>query len=234
MAVFRDYVVHTPEEIERIRKAMSMTAQVRDQLVDLIRPGMSTLQIDNLAGELIRATGGTSGFLNYHGFPGNICISLNDEVVHGIPSKRKIKNGDLVVTNNNKVVCIAGVIGDSSTMISQNTKNIALEVALFDGSTIMNSAKRYGIMTVAATNYSKNAVDRYNPLSASDMACDLLIKYADAKVVSIYTSLLQRFGWHSKRQLRKHYITKRITRSVYPFPERICSEQTGIFFQNKI
>ena len=97
----------------------------------------------------------------------------------------EIKNGDLVVTNNNKVVCIAGVIGDASTMISENTKNIALEVALFDGSTIMNSAKRYGIMTVAATNYSKNAVDRYNPLSASDMACDLLIKYADAKVVSI-------------------------------------------------
>ena len=92
--------------------------------------------------------------------------------------------GDLVVTNNNKVVCIAGVIGDASTMISEQTTNIALEAALFDGPTILNSAKRYGIMTVAATNYSKNAVDRYNTLSASDMACALLVLYADAKKVS--------------------------------------------------
>ncbi|MBE6368560.1 MAG: type I methionyl aminopeptidase [Lentisphaerae bacterium] len=90
MALFRDYVVHTPEEIERIRVAMQMTVQVRDQLVELVRPGMSTLQIDTLAGDLIRATGGTSGFLNYHGFPGNICISLNDEVVHGIGSPHRI------------------------------------------------------------------------------------------------------------------------------------------------
>ena len=64
MAFFRDFVVHTPEEIERIRVAMQMTAQVRDQLVELVRPGMSTLQIDMLAGDLIQAAGGTSGFLH--------------------------------------------------------------------------------------------------------------------------------------------------------------------------
>ena len=97
----------------------------------------------------------------------------------------EIHNGDLVVTNNNKVVCIAGVIGDASTMISESTTNIALEAALFDGNTIMNSCKRYGLLTVAATNYSKNAVDRYNTIKASDMAADLLVKYADAKKVSL-------------------------------------------------
>ena len=97
----------------------------------------------------------------------------------------EIVNGDLVVTNNNKVVCIAGVIGDASTMISETTTNIALEAALFDGVTIANSAKRYGLMTVAATNYSKRAVDRYNTIKASDMAADLLVKYAGAKEVSI-------------------------------------------------
>ena len=96
----------------------------------------------------------------------------------------EIKKGDIVVTNNNKVVCIAGVIGDASTMISEQTKNIALEAALFDGTTIMNSCKRYGLMTVAATNFSKNAVDRYNVLAAARMACQLLVEYADAKVVS--------------------------------------------------
>ena len=96
----------------------------------------------------------------------------------------EIKKGDIVVTNNNKVVCIAGVIGDASTMISEQTKNIALEAALFDGTTIMNSCKSYGLMTVAATNFSKNAVDRYNVLAAAMMACQLLVEYADAKVVS--------------------------------------------------
>ncbi len=96
-----------------------------------------------------------------------------------------IEKNDLVVTNNDEVVCIAGVIGSASTMIRENTKNIALEVALFDGTTIMNSCKKYGLMTVAATNYSKNAVDNYQPLMASDMACDLLVLYAEAKKVSI-------------------------------------------------
>ncbi len=96
----------------------------------------------------------------------------------------QLENNDLAVTNNDEVVCIAGVIGNASTMISDSTKNIALEAALFDGNRIMNSCKKYGILTVAATNYSKNAVDRYNTIKASDLACNLLVKYADAKKVS--------------------------------------------------
>lgn len=96
----------------------------------------------------------------------------------------EIKSGDLVVTNNDEVVCIAGVIGGNSSMIDESTTEIALETALFDGITIANSAKRYGLSTVAATNYSKNAVDRYNPLYATKMACDLLVKYASATCVS--------------------------------------------------
>ncbi|MBE6379419.1 MAG: type I methionyl aminopeptidase [Lentisphaerae bacterium] len=113
MAFFRDFVVHTPEEIERIRVAMQMTAQVRDQLVELVRPGMSTLQIDMLAGDLIQAAGGTSGFLNYHGFPGNICISLNDEVVHGIGvANRIVQESDIVSVDIG--VKYNGAVGDSA------------------------------------------------------------------------------------------------------------------------
>lgn len=110
---------------------------------------------------------------------------MNAKVVALDEKEYELVSGDLAVTNNDKVVCIAGVIGDASTMISEATTNIALEAALFDGPTIMNSCKRYGILTVAATNYSKNAVDRYNVIKASDMACDLLVKYADAKKVSV-------------------------------------------------
>lgn len=109
---------------------------------------------------------------------------VNTKVLALDDKEYELTSGDLAVTNNNNVVCIAGVIGNHSTMINDNTTTIALEVALFDGPTIMNSCKKYGIMTVAATNYSKNAVDKYNVLKASDMACDLLVKYADAKNVS--------------------------------------------------
>ena len=76
-------IIHTPEEIARIRRAALITASVRDDLAALARPGMTTFELDRLAGELIARTGGTSAFKNYDGFPGNLCISLNDEVIHG-------------------------------------------------------------------------------------------------------------------------------------------------------
>jgi len=122
----------------------------------------------------------------------------------------QINNGDLVVTNNNQVVCIAGVIGDASTMISEKTTNIALEAALFDGTTIMNSCKKYGILTVAATNYSKNAVDRYNTLKASDMAASLLVKYADAKKVSVASEYDRREFKNRKINVTLDFINNRL------------------------
>ena len=84
MIVRRNTVIHTPEEIVRIRRAAQLTASVRDDVARLAVPGMTTRELDDLAGSLIAATGGESAFLGYGGFPGNICISVNDEVVHGI------------------------------------------------------------------------------------------------------------------------------------------------------
>ena len=77
-------IIHTPEEISRIRRAAMITASVRDDLAAMARPGMTTFELDLLAGELIARTGGKSAFKNYCGFPGNICISVNDVVIHGI------------------------------------------------------------------------------------------------------------------------------------------------------
>ena len=77
-------IIHTPEEISRIRRAAMITASVRDDLAAMARPGMTTFELDCLAGELITRTGGKSAFKNYCGFPGNICISVNDVVIHGI------------------------------------------------------------------------------------------------------------------------------------------------------
>lgn len=113
---FRDCVIHTPEEIGRIRVAAAKTAEVRDRLAELVRPGMTTLQIDLLAGELIHAVGGESAFLNYRGFPGNICISVNDEVVHGIGvDSRIVQERDIVSLDIG--VSYGGAVGDSAITV---------------------------------------------------------------------------------------------------------------------
>lgn len=128
----------------------------------------------------------------------------------------QIQQQDLVVTNGKEVGCIAGVIGSQSTMIDENTHTLAVEAALFNGNAILNSCKKYGIMTVAATNYSKNAVDRYKVLEASDMACDLLIRYADAKKVSLPDEYDQRKLSEREIEIDTAYIAKRIG---YPYSD---------------
>lgn len=107
-------VIHTAREIRGIRAAARATAVVLRDLCETVRPGMSTLDIDRLAGDLIRQTGGTSAFHGYRGFPAQICISVNDEVVHGIGRPdRTIEPGDLVSLDVG--VCLDGYIGDTAT-----------------------------------------------------------------------------------------------------------------------
>ena len=106
-------VIHTAEEIVRIRRAAALTAQVRDEIPKLAKPGMTTFDLDQLAGELIRATGGRSAFLNYRGYPGNICISVNDEVVHGIGRPDRILL-DTDVVSIDVGVEFDGAMGDTA------------------------------------------------------------------------------------------------------------------------
>ena len=115
----RNQNVHTADEIVRIRHAAAVTAQVRDQIAAAIRPGMTTMDVDVLAGELIRASGGKSAFLNYHGYPGNICISVNEEVVHGIASPRRVI-GERDIVSIDVGVEIDGAIGDTAVTVSMD------------------------------------------------------------------------------------------------------------------
>ena len=106
-------IIHTPEEITRIRRAAAVTACVRDEIAAMARPGMSTFELDQLAGELINRTGGISAFKNYCGYPGNICISMNDTVIHGIGTP------DQIITENDIIsidvgVKIDGALGDTA------------------------------------------------------------------------------------------------------------------------
>lgn len=84
-------------EIELMREAGKLLGKAHDELGKAIRPGMSTKEVDRIGEEIIRSYGCIPSFLNYNGFPASICVSVNEEVVHGIPSKHRIlQDGDIV------------------------------------------------------------------------------------------------------------------------------------------
>lgn len=89
--------IKSAREIELMREAGRILASVHEQLGAALRPGMSTMEIDRLGEKLIRGYGCVPSFKNYNGYPASICVSVNDEVVHGIPNKHHIlREGDIV------------------------------------------------------------------------------------------------------------------------------------------
>ena len=89
--------IKTDEEIELMRQSGHLLAKVHEELREAIRPGISTLELDEIGERTIRALGGIPNCKNYEGFPSSVCISVNDEVVHGIPSADRIlEEGDIV------------------------------------------------------------------------------------------------------------------------------------------
>jgi len=89
--------IKSPREIELMREAGKILAKTHEELEKSLKPGMSTWEIDHIGEEIIRSYGCIPSFKNYNGYPASICVSVNDEVVHGIPSKKRfIKEGDIV------------------------------------------------------------------------------------------------------------------------------------------
>lgn len=89
--------IKSEKEIELMKEAGRILAITHEELEKALRPGMSTWDINKIGEEVIRSYGCIPSFLNYHGYPASICVSVNDEVVHGIPSKKNIiKEGDIV------------------------------------------------------------------------------------------------------------------------------------------
>lgn len=89
--------IKSEREIELMRESCRLLAQVHQELEHAIKPGMSTLDIDILGEKLIRSMGCIPNFKNYNGYPASVCVSVNDEVVHGIPTKKRIlQEGDIV------------------------------------------------------------------------------------------------------------------------------------------
>ena len=105
----------TPEELKRMRVACRLSAELLREVAAQVRPGATTGELDAFAAERMRALGVKSAFFGYGGFPGHTCISLNEEVVHGIPGPRVINAGDIVSVDLGVVA--EGFIGDNATTV---------------------------------------------------------------------------------------------------------------------
>jgi len=88
--------LRSPKEIEKIKASCAIVRDTLFMLEELVKPGVQTIDLDRKAEEFIRSKGAKPGFKGLYGFPATLCISVNDEVVHGIPSKRTLKDGDVV------------------------------------------------------------------------------------------------------------------------------------------
>ena len=89
-------IIKSDEEIAIMRKCGKILAAILDRLAAEVRPGMKTAQLDTVMAEESRKRGVVPSFKNYRGFPANLCVSVNDEIVHGIPGKRILQEGDIV------------------------------------------------------------------------------------------------------------------------------------------
>lgn len=105
-------IYKTEEQIEQIRESANVLSNLLAEIAKVIKPGVTTISLDKLAYDYIKDHGGTPAFLNYHGFPYSLCISVNDQIVHGFPSDYVIKDGDLVSVDGG--VNLNGFISDSA------------------------------------------------------------------------------------------------------------------------
>ncbi len=85
-----------PEELKLMKEAGRIVALVHQKMKEIIQPGVSTKELDDVARQIIIEAGATPSFLNYHGFPASICASINDVVIHGIPDHRVLNEGDII------------------------------------------------------------------------------------------------------------------------------------------
>jgi len=109
-------IIKTAEEIELIARAGKIVTQCHQLLVHAVKPGITTLELDRLTEECIRDLGGIPAFKGYRNYPNSLCASINEEVVHGIPSRRELKDGDIIGLDVGAIV--EGFYGDGAVTVS--------------------------------------------------------------------------------------------------------------------
>lgn len=151
--------IKSEHEIELMRKAGYLVSLTHQYLKPYIKPGITTLELDKLAEDFIRSNEGIPTCKGYQGFPSSLCISVNDEVVHGIPGKRKLKNGDIVTID--MVIGYHGYQGDAAWTyavgdISDKKKYLMkhTEIALYEGIKQVKPGNRVGDISNAIETYA--------------------------------------------------------------------------------
>ena len=152
--------IKSGEEVELLRIAGEITGSTHNYLKPYIKPGITTLELDKLAEEYILSRGATPSFKGYDGFPGTVCASINDEVVHGIPSDRALKEGDIITLDIG--ACYKGYHGDSAWTyavgeISDKKKYLLehTEKSLFKGLEAIHDGCHVGDIGYAVSKYAK-------------------------------------------------------------------------------
>ena len=108
-------MVKSKEDLAAMRRAGQVAAQALQTVVEAVRPGVTTHDLDRIAEDRIRHLGGVPSFLGYRGFPASICTSINDEVVHGIPGPRQLREGEIISVDLGAVV--EGFHGDLAVTV---------------------------------------------------------------------------------------------------------------------
>ncbi|AOZ97085.1 methionyl aminopeptidase [Butyrivibrio hungatei DSM 14810] len=153
--------IKTDEELNLMRESGHLLAKVHDELHAAVRPGISTLELDEIGEKTIRALGGIPNCKNYEGFPASVCISVNDEVVHGIPSADKIlKEGDIVTFDTGLIykgyhsdaarTWGVGKISDEAQQLIDVTRE-----SFFEGIKMAKAGNRLYDISKAIDNYIK-------------------------------------------------------------------------------
>lgn len=151
--------IKSEHEIELMRQAGLMVSKTHKYLKDFIKPGITTKELDKLAEDYIRSMGGIPTCKGYEGFPASLCTSINDEVVHGIPSNRTLKNGDIITID--MVIGYKGYQGDAAWTyavgdITDKKKYLMenTEQALYEGVKMAKPGNRIGDISNAIEKYA--------------------------------------------------------------------------------
>lgn len=155
-------ILKSPQEIERLRVSNQIVAEVLEDLKELIQPGVTTRDLDRYAEELTLKKGAKPAFKGYMGYPSSLCVSVNSEVVHGIPSDRVLNEGDIVSLDFGSYY--DGYYGDSAMTlpvggISGNAKRLIkiTNEALYKGIEEARTSNRLGDISAAVQEHVESA-----------------------------------------------------------------------------
>ena len=153
--------IKTEKELEKMRVAGRLTAIARKAAADAVKPGVTTWEIDRIVRKTIEDAGAKPSFLGYGGFPKSACISVNDEVIHGIPGKRIVRNGDIVSIDVGATY--KGYVGDcAGTFPVGEASPEALELiritrqSFFEGIRFARAGNRLNDISAAVQQYAES------------------------------------------------------------------------------